>query len=196
MNYFTCGKVYIHCSHEFFNVFDENTNFDNLLTTFAQVVQTNDNILISNGELRKRKIRNIILKEANEFITSLGCVPATENVYSHISHKQFKELEKTFNNRQGRISCYSLIIFHSMFEIMKRARYDFDDHRSVNIKKYMTFILNVVNEYYEDYPDDIIAHFLIECYQPIIYLWEHSNQRNQIVFPAIPKKYFGLNDEE
>lgn len=64
MNYFTCGKVYIHCSHEFFNVFDENTNFDNLLTTFAQVVQTNDNILISNGELRKRKIRNIILKEA------------------------------------------------------------------------------------------------------------------------------------
>lgn len=198
-DYFNYGKVYINCSSDFFIGFDSPANFDDLLIEFALTVQSENYALIKPDKmdkdgLYKRRIRRIILNEANAFINEFDTVSSEENAYSHISQKQFKELEKVFDNKKGRISCYSLIILRSIFFIMKNHGYDFNDPNSLDIKMYITFIKNVVNEYYNEYPDDIIAHFLIECYTPVISLLD--NESAQITFPAIPKRYTCNKDEE
>lgn len=190
-----CGKVYINCSHDFFIEFEDFTNLNELLIIFAKTVQTPNNVLITNQELHMRKIRKIILKEANSFISEFETVPSSENASSYISKRQFKELEKVFAKKEGRISCYSLIILRSIFFIMKQYGYDFAASDSIDIKKYILFIHNVVTEYFNEYSNDVIAHFLIECYNPIISLIENGN--TELKFPAIPKRYLGhkSNDE-
>lgn len=179
--YFRSGKVYIGCRNE-----DFDNQSDCSSETFNKVI-ANECVKESfkvDGQTCRRRIRDEIVIRANEYIKEASIMKASTNVYSYASLRQFRRLNKVFDKKCGEISCFSLIMLLSTFDLLVKSNYL---EATEFIRIYIDYIYNTVNNSMSNKKDnDDVAQYLIDCYEPICKYIENPHS-NQLKLPPIPK---------
>lgn len=173
------NNVYIPCGKDFFKNIG-NYNLISNLDKIAYAIKKDEqgNPLIIDGQVCYGRTRDYILRKANKFIADFDEVESDENMPSRISKRQFRFLNRAFKNKNGRITCYAMIIMHTIYCVLKNADIDIDTNDADIIK-------NIVCEYYRYYPKDDLAGFLIDCYEVTVNHPGESKSKED--FPPILK---------
>ena len=196
------SRIYLYLSRDYFVNFPD-CDIDRVLKDVAEcrVKDENDNKLFERKEFEDSaekdfymgRIKKLIIKEANKFISDFEKAYSTESLGQYISKRQIKSLVRAFEDKEGKITGYSFVIFQIIFGIVKDIpNYDFD-----NLKNCITAVYNVVKDYSNDYPKDPVACFLLGCYEVVFN--EISSQRkvsaDKTEFPPIPIRHHNDYDE-
>lgn len=186
------SKVYINVGSDFYA---ENPGMDflELADEVAKSVKSGNGIdlICCRGEnvmVHRGRTKRYIAWRATNFIASFEEVQSTEDMKSTVSIRQVKKLARAFNGMQGRISCFSLIILYVMYEDVVRNG-SVNTVRSENFVRFADVMKRLIGAYLEEYPDDILAHFVMDCYQPLKEsLDEEIANKKAGDFPPIPKR--------
>lgn len=190
------SRIYLYLSKDYFTNFP-NCDMDGLLKDVAECKVTDENgtkLFIEKEPQGSSKkvfcmghIKKLIVKEANDFICDFENAYSTESLGKYISKRQIKSLIRTFEEKEGKITGYSFVIFHIIFKIVRDIpNYNFD-----NIKNCIAAVHGVVKDYNAGYPDDPIAHFLLGCYEAVLdeIVNPHLEPADKNNFPPIPKRH-------
>lgn len=184
------GRVYLHVDKDFFNSLESQpSSLLNLYETIAiECHDENGNPFIINGNITHIALQHYISRRCNQFIAEIEKFPADDIMSSMVSRNQIKKLLKAYKKKKGDLSAYSLIIIHIMNLILKEN----NPSSEIDIRDSISVIKRITDEYLEQYPQDELAIFLINCYKPLI---DKLNTPGEILikdFPPIPKiqRYF------
>lgn len=174
--------VYIPCGPDFFANYTGKFDLNYYLEEIAFVLKKDDkgNSLVIDDEACLARTRNYVLREANKFISGFEEIESEENMPSRISKTQFRLLNRTLKNKKGRITCYTMIILHIIYCLLKQENINIDTNIADAIKE-------VVNEYYRYYPTDELARFLIDCHEVTVSNPGESKTNGD--FPPVLKKH-------
>lgn len=189
-------KVYINVGKDFYDALGdaEIPNFEHLINEVALHKKIDDKGIILAEKIgsklfiyRGRTIRYIV-REVNRFINNIIEIPSEENMASFTSKRQINRLVRAFQNKQGYISGYSLVIMHIMYTIIKNNPGDAEADYTL-FQKCANFMHVIINKYYEQYNSDELANFLLNCYPVISDELINQNITKHVEdFPAIPKR--------
>lgn len=185
-------RVYIKVGKDFYER-NLGLNFLELVDEVASHVKQYDGILLIDTINNKKVIyqgrtKAYIVKMANRFIADFVEVPSDENMASFVSRRQINKLVRVFNGDHGSVSCYVLIILYVMFSCI------IDNPNGTSVKKdlfksFLEAARDLVNAYSAEYGEDVLAHFINECYDTVenAIETETANKRPGD-FPGVPKK--------
>lgn len=135
------------------------------------------------------RTKKFIVQEVNKFIADLGEVQSSyDNMASFTSKRQLNRLIDAFRGHNKRVSAYSLIIIYVMAVVIlnnpRQTNFDFS-----KLQDTVNCICKWIQEYSEEYKDDELAIFLLDCFKTVSAALQ--NKDTQVVaedFPDIPKR--------
>lgn len=190
------SRIYLYLSKDYFSNFPD-CNIEDLLKDVAERLKTDDNgknLYEDKGpdtspekSYCMGRIKKHIIKRASDLISGFEKAYSTETLGQYISKAQMDRLVRVFKNKKGGITAYAFIIFHVIFNIVKDIpNYDFN-----NLQNCTNAVYNVVIDYCNDYADDPLAHFMLQCYELVSR--EVSNPDKASIddtqFPPIPQRH-------
>lgn len=188
---FKWGRVYINIGKEFFeNV--PNIDLKKHIELVAIIVKkTNDGteLIKSDGTICMGKTKLYIASEATKFLNGLAKTSSSVNASSLVSKTQINNLITAFENKEGHISCHSLIFLHIIKTIIKKHEIYNTYYKELNVL--IESICKIVNEYaiWNDDNDELVK-FLLDTLSPV----KKESSRPED-FPALPK-WFARNEDE
>ena len=169
-------------------------NLESLIDKVAIIASKDENgiPLVCNGNVCRGRAQAYIVREANRFVGGLDQTQADEDMKGCVSRRQLRKLVRTFQKKETCISGYALVILHVMYSIVVASENNNEFFQ--NTKDHISFlaieIYNAVSEYHNQYEDDEVAHFLLECFSPLIDELANSfAKKTRADFPPIPRKY-------
>lgn len=142
-------------------------------------------------EFFERRTKIFIVKKTKKYILGMPerfC--PDENMATFVSLRQLKNLIKSFNCAQKRISCYSLIYLYVIYTLLEGR-----SQKANDCLMYLEALASIVRRYFENNPDDQLAVFFNGCVIPIS---RAINSRNTFLqndqLPSVPRNH--LRDDE
>lgn len=168
-------------------VLEHQINFDRLLQSYAKAKQVDKNqkrLIENDGTFYRGRTIGCLVDESNKFIKGLGIIRAEADMVSFTSKRQIRLLGQALSGKNKRISGYSMILLHCIFDEIRTCHQpDFE-----LLKDCAKVIQELVSTYYEYYPEDEIARFLLRCYSKVLDELENpSRRKTKNDFPGIPK---------
>ena len=164
-------------------------NLDDLLLLYAESRQCRDNnqpLFDNLGNLFQRRTERCLVSDTNKFINDMDVFSADENMASYTSRRQIKFLKYALLNKKKRakISGYSLILLHCIYVEIKNSPKNVDPQL---LRMIAEDINQLIDTYYDSHSDDEIAHFLLECFDPLCKEIDQNTCFPKTSFPDIPK---------
>lgn len=135
------------------------------------------------------RTKKYIVQEVNRFIADLREVQSSsDNMASFTSKRQINRLIEAFRGHNKRVSAYSLIIIYVMAVIILKNPSDttFDFSK---LQEIVNCICKWIQEYNEEYKDDELAIFLLDCFKTVSDALQHKDTQVAAEdFPDIPKR--------
>lgn len=167
-------------------------DLDVLLELYAKAKMYKDpglKLLDGNGHMARRKTMGCLVSAANSFINGLDYVLAEESMTSYTSKRQIKALRNALlanGKKKMEISGFSMILLHCAYMEIMDSPIRYDCFNVLN--DLATVIHQLTLAYYEVYPDDEIARFLMNSYTPFNTELDQRRCLSKEDFPDIPKK--------
>lgn len=196
------SRIYLYLSKDYFKNFPD-CDIEKLLQDFAVSKQPEETDVKLFDEINVQgtvhrdfymgRIKKLIIKESNDFISDFENAYSTESLGKYISKRQIKSMVRAFEEKEGKITAYSFVIFHIIF---KTIRNDPNCNYN-NLKNCIGAVNVVVKDYISDYPNDPIALFLLGCYEVVFNEISNLNSElaNKDKFPPIPTRHHCDYDE-
>lgn len=191
---FTFGRVYINIGKSFKEEFCK-LNFDELIAYVAKCVGSYNGEVLFTKENNKeivypKRTKKCIIREANFFMSDLIQVPTEEDsMYSFVSFRQINRLNRALKKSYGYVSCYSMIILHIINQLILNNTPHEDLYDNRLIETLSKCIFHLVNNYYDEYRNDNLAHYLLDCYPKVKEeIMKKQNIYEAKQFPSIQKK--------
>lgn len=111
-------RVYLSASKDFFNDFPS-LSLESILDELARKKEYDNNgtpLVINNNQVCRGRVKRDLLREVNKFIKKLEIVDADVDMKECVSMRQLDYLIRVFSRKKGRITSYSMIIFHVMLK--------------------------------------------------------------------------------
>lgn len=144
------------------------------------------NRIVAHGRTKK-----MIAQEAHDFIKKFNHVYDAESMGDYVSIKQVYKLFSLLEKGDGIISGYSFVIIHIIYYILNQNVNVIEQDKKLynTLVNCTSLIEKVLDDYLEDYPNDVVAIFLLNCkqavYNEIVNLLQPIEAKE---FPAIPRK--------
>ena len=165
--------------------------FDKLLEAVA-IASDNNNLIYFDGN-NERHIyfdctKQYIANKATELVQNLDRIPVGKHMSLLVSKKQINRLIKICSGKtkKYRLSCYSLIILHTIYDIIKNSNavtnYAFElDMLSREIQ--------VLADNYYRYSGDELAEYIVNCYPTVHNEFTNLLGNDVVQFPCIHRKF-------
>lgn len=187
-------RVYINLGPDFKP--KHSLDLDELLELYARARERSDNTLRlfdDNGNLCLRRTKSCLVSAANRFISDLNIVTTDENMASYTSGRQIKFLKYALlkKRKKAKISGYALILLHCIYAEIKASATS-EEYTEI-LKEIAEDIHQLISTYYDLYPNDEIARFLLACYAPLSEEMKQNTCYSKTAFPDIPKS--GIHEQ-
>lgn len=185
-------RVYLSANKEFFADFPS-LSLENIIDELGKKKQCDANgnpFIIHDNQVCRGRVKRDLLREVNRFIRELEIVDSDVDMKECVSMRQLDYLIRVFKVKKGRITSYSMIIFHVL--LREFQLYD-SEFNSTNILRFAIAINEIARMFYRQYPDDELVHFLVESGQTLVEEINQNRIADKCDFPGIPRR--GAFDE-
>lgn len=183
--YINLPETYDEAKHYF-----QNLDLLDLILAVAKANPNGDgsNLLydINTNMFYERRTKEFIVRKTKAFILGMPeRFNPDENMANFVSLRQLKNLIKAFKHDKKRISCYGLIYLYVIYTLLQDK-----SSKANECQTFITALYILIGDYFENFPNDQLAEFFYECYNPIFKAINSKNtnlQNNQL--PSIPRKH-------
>lgn len=188
------GRAYVNIGKDFIDT--QCLRSEDLLDEFAKLIEKNKKgkVLVYEDKKTKKKkayegrTKKYICEESNRILKEFTKTYfiAQDPMTLKTSKKQITRLIKSLKNGYGRISCYSIVIFHTMYKLLLEVK-NYNEIKELNTTytEVQKTLKKCMEEYLITFSNDYLALFLIDCCAPFSKELEDNIIKNADAFPAI-----------